>query len=51
VKPWDWAAGGLIARRAGLVLRELAATDAEPFGVCVAAPVVMDELIGLIVGG
>lgn len=50
LKPWDWAAGGLIARRAGLELRELAATAHEPFGVCVAPPAIADELVSLVVG-
>ena len=32
VKPWDVAAGGLIAERAGLALRSLEARDDEPAG-------------------
>jgi myo-inositol-1(or 4)-monophosphatase len=50
VKPWDWAAGGLIAQRAGLELRELAPTTHQPFGVVVAGPPVIDELLGLVGG-
>jgi myo-inositol-1(or 4)-monophosphatase len=50
VKPWDWAAGGLIAEQAGLTLRELEAGSDEPFGIVVAPPAVVDELVGLILG-
>ena len=48
VKPWDIAAGGLIAQRAGLSTRELAAEDGLPTGIVVAPPVLIDELLGLI---
>ncbi len=50
VKPWDWAAGGLIAERAGLALRELEADSDEPFGIVAAPPAVLDELVGLVLG-
>jgi myo-inositol-1(or 4)-monophosphatase len=50
VKPWDWAAGALITVRAGLALRELPATEHEPFGLAVAPPPLLDELVGLILG-
>jgi myo-inositol-1(or 4)-monophosphatase len=45
---WDVAAGLLIASRAGLEVRELAATDGEPDGVLVAPDGFVDELIGLV---
>jgi myo-inositol-1(or 4)-monophosphatase len=48
VKPWDIAAGGLIAERAGLALRTLAAQDGLPSGIAVAPPALIDELLGLI---
>jgi myo-inositol-1(or 4)-monophosphatase len=48
VKPWDWAAGGLIAERAGLALGELEADSDVPFGIVAAPPAVLDELVGLI---
>jgi myo-inositol-1(or 4)-monophosphatase len=48
VKAWDIAAGGLIAERAGLVVRELAAEDDLPSGVAVAPPALIDELLGLV---
>ena len=44
VKPWDIAAGDLIARRAGLVVRELAATEHDPAGMLVAPPALVEEL-------
>ncbi len=50
VKPWDHAAGGLIAARAGLLVRVLAATEQEPEGLLAAAPAVADELAGLVLG-
>jgi myo-inositol-1(or 4)-monophosphatase len=49
VKPWDWAAGALIAERAGLAVRELDAGADGPFGIAVAPPAVLDELVELIV--
>ncbi len=48
VKPWDWAAGALIAERAGLVVRELPATGEDPHGLVVAPPAVVDELFELV---
>jgi myo-inositol-1(or 4)-monophosphatase len=51
VKPWDIAAGVLIAERAGLVTRELAADgEDEPFGIVVAPAEIIDELYSLVVG-
>jgi myo-inositol-1(or 4)-monophosphatase len=50
IKPWDWAAGGLIAERAGLALRELAADGDVPFGILAASPALLDELVGLVLG-
>jgi myo-inositol-1(or 4)-monophosphatase len=51
VNLWDYAAGGLIASRAGLTVRELAAADDGPAGLAAAAPALMDELMGLILDG
>jgi myo-inositol-1(or 4)-monophosphatase len=48
VKPWDHAAGGLIASRAGLAVLELEASDDGPEGLVAAPPVLLDELMGLI---
>lgn len=48
VKPWDIAAGGLIAARAGLSVRALDADDDVPEGVIAAPAVLLDELLGLI---
>ncbi len=50
VKPWDWSAGALVARRAGMVVRELPATDADPSGLVAAPPALIDELYGLVAG-
>jgi myo-inositol-1(or 4)-monophosphatase len=50
LKPWDRAAGDLIAMRAGLSLRELEAGDDGPEGVLVASPALADELLGLVLG-
>ncbi len=47
---WDVAAGGLIASRAGLEVRNLAARDGEPAGTVAAPASLIDELVGLIVG-
>jgi myo-inositol-1(or 4)-monophosphatase len=47
---WDVAAGGLIAARSGLAVRELAATVEEPAGTVVAPEKLIDELVALIVG-
>ena len=50
VKPWDVAAGGLIAARAGLDVRELAASGEDPPGFMAAAPGIIAELETLVVG-
>jgi myo-inositol-1(or 4)-monophosphatase len=50
IKPWDWAAGGLIAERAGLAVRELEADADVPSGIVAAPPAVLDELLALILG-
>jgi myo-inositol-1(or 4)-monophosphatase len=50
VKTWDYAAGGLIAARAGLSLRKLEAGDDGPDGLLAAPPAVLDELLGLVLG-
>jgi myo-inositol-1(or 4)-monophosphatase len=47
---WDVAAGGLIAARAGLAVRELTAHADEPAGTLVAPPALVDQLQALIVG-
>jgi myo-inositol-1(or 4)-monophosphatase len=47
--PWDVRAGLLIASRAGLVVRELAARDGEPDGVLVAPEAFVEELVGLVI--
>jgi myo-inositol-1(or 4)-monophosphatase len=47
---WDVAAGGLIASRAGLEVRDLAAADGEPAGTVAAPGGLIDELVALIVG-
>ncbi len=46
VNLWDYAAGALIASRAGLAVRELAAADDGPAGLAAAAPALLDELHG-----
>ncbi len=50
LKPWDLAAGGLIAERSGLVVRTLPATAEEPPGVLTAPAELIDELEALIEG-
>jgi myo-inositol-1(or 4)-monophosphatase len=50
LNPWDVAAGGLIAARAGLEVRDLAARDGEPAGTVAAPGRLIDELVALIVG-
>jgi myo-inositol-1(or 4)-monophosphatase len=47
---WDVAAGCLIAARAGLSVRKLAARGADPEGVIVAPSTVIDELQALVEG-
>jgi myo-inositol-1(or 4)-monophosphatase len=50
VKPWDHAAGGLIALRAGLSVQTLQATDELPEGIAVAPAALIDELVDLVLG-
>ena len=50
LKPWDRAAGVLIAERAGLAVRELEARGEEPPGVMVAPADWIEELYALVVG-
>ncbi|HET9103598.1 MAG TPA: inositol monophosphatase family protein [Solirubrobacteraceae bacterium] len=50
VKPWDVAAGGLIAARAGLALAPLAQAPGDPAGLLAAAPRLRDELLALVLG-
>ena len=47
---WDVAAGGLIAARAGLAVRDLSATSDEPAGTAAAPEGLIDELLALVVG-
>ncbi len=47
LKSWDMAAGALIARRAGLAVRELPATVEDPAGVAVAPPALIDEFLAI----
>jgi len=49
VQPWDVSAGGLIAGRAGLAVRELEGGPDGPPGVVAAPPGLVDELWSLIV--
>ncbi len=44
---WDYAAGALIASRAGMVTRKLAATDEVPAGLMAAPAALVEELFGL----
>jgi myo-inositol-1(or 4)-monophosphatase len=50
LNPWDVAAGGLIASRAGLAVRELAAAGEDPAGTVAAPEALIDELLELIGG-
>ena len=50
VKPWDIAAGTLIAARAGLSVHRLAAGEDGPEGVLVAPSAFDDELLALVLG-
>ena len=50
VKAWDVAAGGLLCRRAGLELHELAPRDGEPAGLLAAPPALAGELLALVTG-
>jgi myo-inositol-1(or 4)-monophosphatase len=48
LKPWDVAAGSLIARRAGLVVRGLPPRAGEPAGVLAAPPALVDRFEQLV---
>ena len=48
LNPWDVAAGSLIARRAGLEVRDLAAVEGQPAGTVAAPAALIEELLGLI---
>jgi myo-inositol-1(or 4)-monophosphatase len=50
VKPWDIAAGTLICRRAGLEVRELAASGEDDAGLVVAPAAIVEELFRLVTG-
>jgi myo-inositol-1(or 4)-monophosphatase len=50
VETWDYAAGALIAHRAGLEVRALEAGDDGPPGLMVAPPALVDELAGVVLG-
>lgn len=51
VQRWDVAAGSLIAARAGLTVRELAATGEAAAGIIAAPSALIDELEGLVGDG
>jgi myo-inositol-1(or 4)-monophosphatase len=51
VQPWDIAAGTLIAARAGLAVRSLAARPGEPPGIVVAPPAMLEGLYALVCAG
>lgn len=48
LNPWDIAAGSLIALRAGLIVRELPATNLDPSGVLAAPGAIIGELFELV---
>ncbi len=50
LKPWDHAAGGLIAARAGLELRTLDEVGEDPQGIVAAPATLVDELLALVAG-
>ncbi len=50
LNPWDVAAGSLIAERAGMAVRELAAREGEPAGVLAAPPALVDRFEQLLLG-
>ena len=50
VKAWDIAAGSVIAQRAGMTVRPLAARELEPTGIVAAPPALADELLALVLG-
>lgn len=50
LNPWDVAAGSLVASRAGLEVRDLAARPDEPAGTVAAPGAIIDEVVALILG-
>jgi len=50
LNPWDVAAGGLVASRAGLEVRDLPERSDEPAGTVAAPGPIIDELTALILG-
>jgi myo-inositol-1(or 4)-monophosphatase len=48
VQPWDVAAGGLIASRAGLEIRNLPADGADAAGIVAAPAGIVEELMELV---
>jgi len=50
LKPWDWAAGALIAARAGLAVRRLEPGEDGPEGLLAAPPALVDQLAQLVGG-
>lgn len=50
VKPWDIAAGALVCRRAGLAVRDLAASGEDEAGLVVAPAAIVEELLRLLAG-
>ncbi len=50
VHSWDIAAGALVAERAGLVVRELAETAEDPYGLVAAPAALVDDLYALASG-
>ena len=51
VKPWDVAAGGLIARRAGLVTADLAESEDGPEGIIAGPAALLAQLRSLVLDG
>ena len=51
LKRWDYAAGGLIAARAGLAVHRLEAAGELPDGLLAAPSALADELLALVSGG
>jgi myo-inositol-1(or 4)-monophosphatase len=51
LEEWDYAAGGLIAERAGLDVRRLDAVGTLPDGLLAAPPALADQLFALVGGG
>jgi myo-inositol-1(or 4)-monophosphatase len=50
VKPWDIAAGGLIAQRAGLIVERLEESEDGPAGIIAAPSALLGELRTLVLG-